>query len=370
LSDSLAAPGADEVELSAFGPGYGECVLVHLGQGEWMIVDSCVAADDTIPVLDYLRSLGVDPSSAVKLVVATHWHDDHVRGISEILRVCEQARFACSGVLSVKELRKGIGKLDSRRGFEAPRTTSGVTEMANALSVLASSSGRPTAEWTMEGRVLYERRVAPECGVRALAPAHPVMTRAYQQISTLLEQGVTRRVPKPELNRGAIVLWVEVGKSALLLGSDLQETVNPQTGWTAVCDCPVRLPGRADVFKVPHHGSKNGHQPRVWDELLVVSPEAVVCPNSLAGNHLPTPEDIQRLCRLGRVHLTAPPGPGSSIRRGRRSHLAAPTSGRVTLRRQVRSDAEWVVTYDPPAADPCVSSVAATPAILGTDLGD
>ncbi len=366
----MAAPGADEVELSAFGPGYGECVLVHLGQGDWMIVDSCVGANDAIPVLDYLRSLGVDPAAAVKLVVATHWHDDHVRGISEIVRVCDQARFACSGVLSAKELIEGIGSLTSRKGFEAPRTTSGVAEMSNTLSLLASSRGRPTAEWTLEGQVLFERRVAPGCSVRALAPAHPVLTRAHQQISSLLEQATSRRVPRPELNRGAIVLWVEVADLALLLGSDLQETRNPETGWTAVCDCPVRLPGRADVFKVPHHGSKNGHQPRVWDEMLVVSPEAVVCPNSLAGNHLPTAEDIQRLCQLGRVHLTAPPGPGSSIRRGRRSHLAAPTSGRVTLRRHVQPDAQWRATYDPPAADPCRSPASATAGTLELDGSD
>ena len=37
-----SAPSAREIEVSLFGPGYGECVLVHLGEGQWMIVDSCV----------------------------------------------------------------------------------------------------------------------------------------------------------------------------------------------------------------------------------------------------------------------------------------------------------------------------------------
>lgn len=317
-----------------------------------MIVDSCVAADGTIPVLAYLNSLDVDPS-AVKLVVATHWHDDHVRGISEILSVCDQARFACSAVLSVKELREGIGRLKSQGRFESPRSTSGVDEMRRTLALLASGSGRPPANWAMEGLALFERSETPVCRVRALAPAHPALTRAYQQIAPLIEQGTHKRVPRPEANRSAVVLWVNVGGQALLLGSDLQETRNPQTGWTAVCDCLVRPEGRADVFKVPHHGSKNGHQDRVWAELLVESPEAVVCPNSLAGNHLPTAADIQRLCRLGRVHLTAPPNPRSSIRRGLRSRPATPTDGRVTLRRKVKSSAEWDVTYVSPAADPC-----------------
>jgi hypothetical protein len=35
-------PNADELEISLFGPGYGESLALHLGNGQWMIVDSCV----------------------------------------------------------------------------------------------------------------------------------------------------------------------------------------------------------------------------------------------------------------------------------------------------------------------------------------
>jgi len=35
-------PQPDELEISLFGPGYGESTLVHLGSGNWMIVDSCL----------------------------------------------------------------------------------------------------------------------------------------------------------------------------------------------------------------------------------------------------------------------------------------------------------------------------------------
>ena len=352
MSERQPAPPADEVELSAFGPGYGECLLVHLGDGDWMIVDSCVAPDDTIPVLAYLRELGVDPGSAVKLVVATHWHDDHVRGMAEVLETCREATFACSGVLSPRQLVEAIGSLKSTNRFDAARTTSGVDEMRRTLQLLKPGTGRPAAVWSVEGLLLFRRANQP-CEVTALAPGQRALSVAYQQIAPLVREGMHGRVPKPNQNLGAVVLWIQVGDVSLLLGADLEETPDPQTGWTAVCDCTVRPGGRAEVFKVPHHGSKNGHQERVWDELLVMSPEAVVCPHSLAGNHLPTPEDIQRLCQLGRVHLTAPPGPGFAIRRGRRTHPATPGFGRVTLRRRIWSEAPWTATYDPPAADPC-----------------
>lgn len=51
LSAKLAIPPkADELEVSVFGPGIGECVVVHAGAGEWMIVDSCVDRSSGLPV--------------------------------------------------------------------------------------------------------------------------------------------------------------------------------------------------------------------------------------------------------------------------------------------------------------------------------
>jgi hypothetical protein len=74
-------PAPDELEVSLFGPGYGECVLVHLGLGEWLIIDSCVNQyEGGNPALDYLKSLAIDPAEAVRLIVASHWDDDHVHG--------------------------------------------------------------------------------------------------------------------------------------------------------------------------------------------------------------------------------------------------------------------------------------------------
>ena len=34
------APAHDEIQIVVLGKGIGECVLIHLGDGEWVIVDS------------------------------------------------------------------------------------------------------------------------------------------------------------------------------------------------------------------------------------------------------------------------------------------------------------------------------------------
>lgn len=81
MSDYGKPPAADEVEVTLFGPGFGEAIAVHLGEGSWMLVDSCIDPDSKGPAsLTYLDRLNVNPAN-VKAIIASHWHDDHVRGI-------------------------------------------------------------------------------------------------------------------------------------------------------------------------------------------------------------------------------------------------------------------------------------------------
>ena len=103
-NSASSPPQEDEIEVSVFGPGYGESVLVHIGHQEWLLVDSCLDFASRQPApLAYLRSIGVNPSEAVKLVVATHWHDDHIRGLGTVLHTCEVAQFVCSVALRSDE---------------------------------------------------------------------------------------------------------------------------------------------------------------------------------------------------------------------------------------------------------------------------
>ena len=90
----MTPSSADELEICIVGPGYGECVVVHVGEGDWIVVDSCMPAGIHLPAaLEYLSDLGVDPAVQVRLVVASHWHDDHVGGIAQVLEACSLATF-------------------------------------------------------------------------------------------------------------------------------------------------------------------------------------------------------------------------------------------------------------------------------------
>jgi hypothetical protein len=82
-----------------------------------------------------------------------------------------------------------------------------------------------------------------------------------------------------------------VGKQTLLLGADLEEDGDSDLGWSAIVSMNERPQGKAQIFKIPHHGSKNGHYRPVWDLMLVKNPISILTPWS-KGSGLPAPTDI------------------------------------------------------------------------------
>lgn len=355
LTDPVHPPAIDEAELSAFGPGYGECILVHLGLGEWMMVDSCTKRGHQ-PALDYLESMGVDPAISVRLVVATHWHDDHVRGISDAVERCSSAKFVTSAALKDDEVLAGFGKQQPGR---FGKVTSGVDELATSLKLLERSGNRDRLRFAIANEVVYRRAGVVPCHVEALAPAHPVLGRAFSDLVKRLEAALDnvapRRVSKPERNDAAVVLWIEVANATILLGADLEETDEDETGWTAVIGCREGTARKSEVFKVPHHGSPTAYQPLVWRNLLIDEPEAVICPHQRGSNELPSDEDLATLCRLANVHVTAEPRrPAAAIKDGRARRPAVPEFGRVTLRRRPGDACDWAVSYEVPARFACI----------------
>jgi hypothetical protein len=320
----LTAPDPNEIEVSLFGPGYGEAVVVHLGRNDWLIVDSCLNESRRWPApLDYLSTIGVDPASAVRVIVATHWHDDHVRGIAEVLRVCRDARFVCSMALRCEEF-KVLAGLSGRD----EDLVSGVREMFEVQEELrgrAAVTGRASASptWALSSRVVWSRTGNPSgtapAVITSFAPSDHSVTRAIQAFSSLIPQpeSMKRRVVGPSPNHASVVLWVEVAGTAVLLGADLENTTDPGTGWAAVLADHTLPNGKATAFKIPHHGSANADSPQVWIDRLVENPHAILSPWESGRHYLPMPEDRRRICgRTPNAFITRlPPSAATKVRR-------------------------------------------------------
>jgi beta-lactamase superfamily II metal-dependent hydrolase len=349
-------PNADEIEVSLFGPGLGEAVLVHVGAGEWIVVDSCLDRFPRRPVaLRYLESLGCDPASAIRLVVATHWHDDHIGGLAAIVRATPQAKLICSAALTCKEFLQVVAS-----GDRAMMVSPGSAEFGEVFAILrerrsGARAGLAGAEWARADQRLWLRSGAPfPAEVWALSPSAESMTLAMNEFAQLLP---TRGTPKRRLvaqrpNEVAVVLWIEAGGLRTLLGADLENSGNPKTGWQAVLGSAARPAGAAHVFKVPHHGSRNGDHPNVWAGMLVGQPHTALTPYT-RGVTVPTAGDLARLRgRTPNLYMTAQPGTGGGWAPPQRDGAVEKTLKEVTRGRRALTGAMGHVRLRAPAGDP------------------
>jgi len=355
VSDWLEPPEPDEVEVTLFGPGKGECVLIHVGEAEWIVVDSCIDDTGRSAPLNYLGSLGVGVEQ-IRLIVASHWHDDHVGGLAGLVDSATAARLVCSAALEPDEFLHLVSAADLRPMVKA---TSGVHEFRRVLDCLSEREVYPV--YASADRVLYRRPISigsSHCEVISLSPSDASSHDALQGLRKLLEQqDATQRtvVPRPRRNPAAVVLWISVGIVHVLLGSDLEVDSNPAKGWTAVLDAISRPTERASVFKVAHHGSVNGHDPRVWTDMLEADPYCVLTPYLSGATPIPRPTDMDRLVSLSpNIWITRRPGTPSVRRDSRVDRMAKEVTrwirasepqnaGVVRLRRRSDGTDDWRV---------------------------
>lgn len=304
-SDLGLAPGSDVREVTVIGPGHGESVVVHLGDGEWMVIDSCAlpnSSGESAP-LAYLQSIGVDVGSAVKTIVVSHWDDDHVRGISDLVGACKSATFCCSTALTKREFANFVEVL-----FESGATTGrgNVSEFRRCLDVL-DIQGRgifkafPGRQLSSQGKPL----------VRCWSPSDldDMAFLEYVALNYPMHLGATRRAIPGSPNLTSIVISIEWDDTSVLLGADMLACPDDRRGWGAIVGEAGRIGyTRAELVKIPHHGSEGAHDERMWEFLLVEKPISVIAPfgRGPERGRPPKSTDVARVAKLSsETYLTA-----------------------------------------------------------------
>ena len=337
-------PPADrEFELTLLGPGYGESILLHIGFGKWVIVDSCTKAG--VPqALQYLHDIGVVPEKSVALIVATHWHDDHLRGLANLVKTCSEASFCCSSAFCRHEFLGNVAALEERH---LSACGSGLRELYNVFSCLAKTGKKPE-------RALANRRIFADkhCEIWSLSPSDAVFERFIRSIGALMPaEGTDKgRIRDLSPNDVAVALWVAADGFSLLLGSDLEKN-----NWVAILKDTSRPQGSASVFKIPHHGSAGADEPGVWTTMLETEPLAVLAPWQRGNGRLPTLADVRRIqSRTSRGYATSDGSRTSNTKRGSTVERMIKRTGAqftslthglssVRLRRPLGAGGNWTV---------------------------
>lgn len=294
---SIGLPAGDELEVTTIGPGKanGESIIIHLGNGEWMIVDSCMSGDKVLP-LYYLDKIGVD-YSRVTHVICTHWHTDHVRGLPKVLENCENA------ILLIAPVSDQKGNLDRILKLAGLKTiNSSVWNIFDACLKALSSNGRPGPDYISKNAPVIMPKEGP-VEVSAIGPSNDMMDRFYVSLANLNpDNPQVSQVEDLEGNLCSLALALKFVSQRVLLGGDVETgrkkesnyslcsgacATHDKLGWCDALDAIAYKAFRPFNFvKLPHHSSENGYCPKMWQNDMV-TPLAVTTAfqNSESENH-------------------------------------------------------------------------------------
>lgn len=314
-------PAKDISEISLFGPGIGECIVVHLGDNKWFIIDSCRCPLTDKPIaIKYLEELGVEVSTQVEGVLITHWHKDHIDGAFDLISECNNAQIYFSAALLQKEAIQ-LAKVYKKNPFTD--TDKEIREFGEVIEYLHARKDASRAHMVRANFTFCQRTTPLKIRLLALSPSSQAV---IQSIANLTERTPSlggsrnRHVVRQSENLNAVVLYFEFGFFSAIFGSDLEETGNPNTGWSAIINSGIRdnlSLEPAKLFKVPHHGSANAHNSCVWRLLLDNKPLAITTPY-YGGRGLPTDQDIKRIRELAsEFWISRKPHPSKPPKRDR-----------------------------------------------------
>lgn len=296
---SLAPPAANQVELVLIGPRYGESMCLHIGDNRWVVVDSCVYGPSKVPApLYYLDQIGVSPL-AIERVAATHWHDDHVRGLSAVVDAAQNAKFCMPNALSTREFATLAA------AYSSTPMTKGVTELHTILKEIDVGRIQMCGPSQL---ILRDTTSAGAVEIWSLSPSTDELRASLVEFSALIpkEGEPLNQSPSRSPNHLAMVLFVKVGDVSMVLGADLEEHGDPNRGWSAVLTQMATESG-SSLFKIPHHGSATAYHSGVWSNMLSSNPVAVITPFHHGRSKLPTDEEVRRIKgHTEHVFLTTP----------------------------------------------------------------
>ncbi|MBC8986689.1 hypothetical protein H9X96_12970 [Pedobacter sp. N36a] len=262
----LPSDNIGEITLIGTAGGYGESIVIHLGNQNWAVVDSCKDPlnGQCLP-LEYLKSIGVNVKEQVKLLVCTHWHNDHIKGLSTLFGICESARL-CFAPCSDTEKFLLFVNLEQLKATSNQSTT----EFAKCLEI-NELRGSPIMRAGPDRNLLTLNNGNSESKIYSLSPSDATLTAYDYEISTLINSiGPLGKIIAEGPNAKSVALSVNLGKHSAILGADLEISGNKYEGWTNILDnsTVINKKRQTSLLKISHHGSSNGYDARIWNELL------------------------------------------------------------------------------------------------------
>jgi hypothetical protein len=243
--------------------------------------------------------------------VVSHWDDDHIGGLSDVIQATPKADVWCSSAMTSS--REFLALVEQREMLGIG-LGSGAREFRSALDLVDARGS--SVQFATASLPLYARpaRNRDECVVTALSPSSQSFLAAQQQIARMVSEptSLVTGLRQARPNHNSVALWITFPAVSVALGADLEVTGDNRMGWEAVVRGTFKPRNRASLIKLPHHGSANAHSPSFWSRMLVQRPTALLTPWRIG---LPKATDVARICDLtSQAYITRRDVPGNFYR--------------------------------------------------------
>lgn len=303
---SQGLPSFDEIEITVLGinENSGESIVLHIGDGDWIVIDCCRTREGLNLPLFYLDSLGID-HSCIKRVACTHLHSDHIIGLNEVLFQCKNAWFAYPLIGDQNSLRYILTQYNLDKDLPNEGTFG---EFMKCIQIV-KKEGRESAILNIDSPIFADVNRY----VMGISPSKK-MNELYQY--QLLRYNLGSPIPAQMLktNFCSVATILNVGNVHAILGADLEANRQNKApihscastckrksnrGWCNVFKASQFFPCfQYDYIKIPHHSSSTGFCEHLWKNHMT-SPIIGTSTVFLEGaNALPTQEMVNEYASL------------------------------------------------------------------------
>ena len=317
--DHLRHPKPDELTITVLGgAGQGESVVIHIGDGNWIIIDSYVSNKLSLAYI-YLTSIEANLDN-VEMIICSHWHSDHVKGMCQLLKSCPNAKFyvpSVSGSKYYPEFFAGNIK-------EIEITEEGVlTVMEEFQSCMSYADQNNILDYLERDKTLIKRNVNGQClEIAAISPSKDLRNRFHKMFASKKDGKYKEYGIEPNMCSSAIMVSVN-NELHFLLGADLECNRSEDDKDFDGCPnhCAERgIRGWCNTFhesqnhnfvnkysyvKIAHHSSETGYCPKLWNEK--VTEDVIGVTTVFNANLLPQPNMVELYSeRCKEYYISAP----------------------------------------------------------------
>jgi len=248
---NFAAPTASQMRVHYIDVGQGSAVLLEFACGTALIDTGGEKNDQFDSVarlkkyLDAYFARRTDRARTIDLLLLTHAHIDHARGIATVLKNYKVLNLVDNG------LEKGSGGRQQKAAHAA------VLASAGAIRYQAVGEADITTPTGITSDIIDPIKKCGSGTDPKLVALWGALDPAAGWTKTILKNG----------NNSSVVVRLEFGKATFLFPGDLEEDVQDDLIDFYAEGCTTQCMLDVDVYQVSHHGSLNGTTPALIEAM-------------------------------------------------------------------------------------------------------